>query len=52
MAQRVIQQRDGSHIVRTYDLDGVVVREVPASARDIAQATINGDLRLGYDPQR
>lgn len=45
--QKVVRRSDGTYTVRTYgvkDHAWVVEREVPAGARDVAQATIHGDV--------
>lgn len=44
-SQVVIRYPDSSYVVRTYEAQGdrwVRVREVPASYRDIVQATLDG----------
>ena len=45
--QLVVHLEDGSYVVRTYAPAGdqwTLVREAPANARSVAQATLNGDV--------
>jgi hypothetical protein len=45
--QKVVRKADGTYTVRTYGVENhawVVRREVPAGARDVAQATLYGDV--------